>query len=712
MLVLVGGTSRRTTNHQSKALASGFPKAKQRVTRWPWVAKTSDRLLGPHAAITDDRDRLGARLFAGLMLVHLALVAALLLTTNLVWHHATGQTIWNDLDAWAVLAGAAVIVVAFALLRAGRYRPALWLYIGSTIAVPLIAPFVPDVNAEVGLVATAIIPVLLASIVFSYRIVFAVLLVVVTGPAIRLLLADMPFRQKGTGFALLVVVAVTGSLLLVFRRHWAVLERKRLEQIRNTEEKYRRLFDTITDGIIVTNRETTILEVNEALCRQLGYRREELVGRSALDISARTTGDVEAARRMLLDVGHAVYETSHRRKDGSTMPVELALTLAEFGGETAILAVVRDLSERRRMEAEKRRLEDQLQHTGKMESIGQLAGGIAHDFNNLLTAILGNAEMALDDLPADAPPVAPLEQILRAANSAAALTGQLLAFSRKQIIAPRQTDLNELIAHTQKMLARLIGEDVALTTLPGADLWLVCVDPGLVEQMLVNLSVNARDAMPDGGTLVIQSANISVDAAYHASHPEVEPGDYVTIAVTDTGTGMSPDVKARLFEPFFTTKPKGRGTGLGLATTYGAVKQSGGHISVHSQPGRGTTFRIFLPRTAGTGQRNGVDTPACRTPKGHETILVVEDDAEVLGLAARILTSLGYHVITAANGSDALDLASAYLGPHRPAPHRRRHAGPGRATGRRANEGPAPGMPRPLHVGVYRRCHRASRRAG
>jgi two-component system, cell cycle sensor histidine kinase and response regulator CckA len=626
--------------------------------RW-FDTEVADHLLGPHPNITDDRERLGARLFAGLMLVHLGLVVVLLLVVNFVWLEMSGQSIWHDKDAWTILAALAVIALAYLLLRAGHHRVALPLYIATTVLVPVVAPFVADPNAEVGLIATAFIPVLLASIAYSFRGTFLVLALVVAGSAIQLIRADMPARQKGTGFSLVVAVAVAGGVLIAIRRHQSRLEERRLEQVRASEENYKRLFETITDGILLVDRSTRILEVNGTLCRQLGYRREELLGRTAADISGRRAVDVEAARARLLQEGHLVLETTHRRKDGSTMPVEIAVTATEFRGEAVFLSVVRDLSERRRLEAEAQRLADQLNQSVKMESIGRLAGGVAHDFNNLLTAILGNADLAAAGLPPDSPEAAFVAQITKAGNSAAALTRQLLAFSRKQLIAPRQVDLNELIAHTRTMLARLIGEDVALTVDADAALWPVRADASLIEQVLVNLAVNARDAMPHGGALRIRTANVAVPDTRTGTDPAIQPGEYATITVADTGTGMPPEVKARIFEPFFTTKPKGRGTGLGLATTYGAVKQSGGHIVVDSEPGRGTTFQVFLPRMTEPASADAAAPGAQSIPRGAEAVLVVEDDAEVRALAAHILESLGYRVVQAASGEDALAIARA-----------------------------------------------------
>jgi two-component system, cell cycle sensor histidine kinase and response regulator CckA len=654
-------------SNNSSGPGVGIPlgeRRRQDVTGDRWSSnEIVEWLLGPHPAVTGDRERLTARLFAGLMLVHLGLVVALLLVVNFAWLATSGHDIWHDKDAWTVLAALAIIALAYGLLRAGHHRVALPLYIATTVAVPLVAPFVPDPNAEIGLIATAFIPVLLASVAYSFRGTFIVLAVVVAGSTIQLICSDMPSHQQGTGFSLVVAVAVAGGVLMAIRRHQARLEDRRLDQVRRSEVNYKRLFETITDGILLGDRATRILEVNEALCRQLGYRRDELLGKPASEISARPAVDVEAARARLRQEGHLVVETVHRRKDGTTMPVEVAVTLTEFQGEPVFLSVVRDLSDRRRLEAEAQRLADQLNQSVKMESIGRLAGGVAHDFNNLLTAIIGNAELAAARLPQASPEAALIEQITKAGTSAAALTRQLLAFSRKQLIAPRQLDLNDLIAHTRTMLARLIGEDVALTVDADAALWPVRADASLIEQVLVNLAVNARDAMPNGGALRIRTANTVVDGTGAGTDPELQPGEYATITVADTGTGMSPEVRARIFEPFFTTKPKGRGTGLGLATTYGAVKQSGGHILVDSEPGRGTTFRVFLPRLTVPAPADTTTAVAQPIPRGSETVLVVEDDADVRGLASRILDSLGYRVIQAGSGEDAVAAAQARRDP-------------------------------------------------
>lgn len=300
-----------------------------------------------------------------------------------------------------------------------------------------------------------------------------------------------------------------------------------------------------------------------------------------------------------------------------------------------------------------RQLEEQFRQAQKMDAIGRLAGGVAHDFNNLLTVIGGYATLALESLRADDPLLSPLTEIKNAAERASALTQQLLTFSRKQFTQPRTLALNEIVAHTERMLRRLIGENITLHTVLAPDLWHVQADPNQLEQVLVNLAVNSRDAMPQQGRLTIETANVLLDSHYTSHHVGVEAGEYVMLAVSDTGCGMDSATQARIFEPFFTTKPAGEGTGLGLATVYGIVQQANGHIWVYSEPSHGTTFKVYLPRTQNAPEKI-TKVVSIAFPSGWENVLLVEDDADVRRLAAEILRECGYLVTEAANGQEAL----------------------------------------------------------
>ncbi len=384
----------------------------------------------------------------------------------------------------------------------------------------------------------------------------------------------------------------------------------------------------------------------------MGLKPGEVVGRSVFEVYRDRPEILDNMRRSLagetfnapVTVGDHVFDAYH-----TPLP-------SEHGAYAGTIGVLVDVTERSRAEAERNRLQEQLQQAMKMEAIGRLAGGVAHDFNNLLTSIKGNVELARMQMTPCDPVEQHLAEVVKAADSAAALTRQLLAFSRRQIIEPRVLNLNDLVENLRKMLVRIIGEDVELQLALERKLGAVRVDPGQFEQVLVNLAVNARDAMPDGGQLTIETANVQLDDDYCARHPYVTPGSFVLLAVSDTGLGMSEEVKRRLFEPFFTTKPKGRGTGLGLATIFGAVRQAGGSIEVYSEVGHGTSFKIYLPRTDEVAGSLAVEAPSLDLPGGSETLLVVEDEDSVRQVAVHALQRLGYQVLPAATGGEALAL--------------------------------------------------------
>ena len=298
-----------------------------------------------------------------------------------------------------------------------------------------------------------------------------------------------------------------------------------------------------------------------------------------------------------------------------------------------------------------------------MEAIGTLAGGVAHDFNNLLTTIIGNAHLMLTDVDKDTPLREDIEEIKEAGDRAASLTRQLLAFSRKQIIEPIVLDFNDLLAGIEKMLSRLIGEEIEVLTIPGPALWLVEADPGQIEQTLMNLAINARDAMPEGGKLTIETINVDLDENYFSEHGiEAQPGSYVVISVSDTGSGMDKETKEHIFEPFYTTKEIGKGTGLGLSTVFGIVKQNNGFIWVYSEPGHGTTFKIYLPRAKGDVASEKKEQHPMAKFDGSETVLIVEDDGSLRKFAQKVLKQKGYKVLEAENGEDALRVSEEHEG--------------------------------------------------
>ena len=434
-----------------------------------------------------------------------------------------------------------------------------------------------------------------------------------------------------------------------------------------TERRFRSLIEHSTDVITLLDAAGTILYSTQSLKPTLGYDAGEMTGHSVLDL---VHPDEQAAAASQLarlyphpeEIVQAGFRVRH--KDGSWRDLEVVI--ANRLDDPSIRALVvnyRDVTDRKRAEEALRLADERLRAAQRMEAVGRLAAGIAHDFNNLLTAILGSTDLLLEGLPADHPAREDALESRQAALRAADLTRQLLAFSRQQVLAPRTLDLNAVVRDVERLLRRLIGEDVKLRTVLAANLAPVRADPTQLEQVLVNLAVNARDAMPRGGTLTIETANVALDDAYVADQPVVAAGDYAMIAIGDTGTGMDAATRARVFEPFFTTKQRGKGTGLGLATVYGIVKQSGGYIWVYSELGVGTTFKVYLPRVVGPVEPL-VTAPAVTGPlRGSETILVVEDQEEVRTLIRKILEARGYGVLTAEDGPAALQAAALHPGP-------------------------------------------------
>ena len=438
-----------------------------------------------------------------------------------------------------------------------------------------------------------------------------------------------------------------------------ISERKRAEEaLKVSEERYRALFDSNPHPMWVYDCETLrFLAVNAAAVESYGYSRNEFLDMTIEDI--RPPEDIPALRANLAAQTPPGMERGdlwrHRKKDGTLIDVEISSHGVSFDGQRARLVLANDVTERKR-------LEDQLRQSQKMEAIGQLAGGVAHDFNNLLAVITGYGDLLQKHIGPEHAGHRGLEQIRRAADRASTLTRQLLTFSRKQVFQPRPLDLSVVVGEIEKMLRRVIPEDVQLITLLDPRLGRVSADPGQIEQVIVNLAVNGRDAMPQGGKLTIETANVDLAASYARKHPGARPGPHVTLAVSDTGTGMDASTITRIFEPFFTTKEPGKGTGLGLSTVYGIVKQSGGHIEVHSEPGRGSTFKVFLPRTEAAAR-----TPRSATegevPRGSETILLVEDEGDLRVLTREILEEGGYRVLEAGGPDAALQSAPSHPGP-------------------------------------------------
>jgi two-component system, cell cycle sensor histidine kinase and response regulator CckA len=443
-----------------------------------------------------------------------------------------------------------------------------------------------------------------------------------------------------------------------------VSERRRAEEEhRRSEERFRTIFRA-SPAAIGIGHGGVVLDANDRYCEFFGYRRDELIGRSVKKLGLWV--DLADRERMMTIVREQRsvrdFETSFRRKNGETRVALLSVEAIELmdeddlvGEEPVILVMVQDVTERRR-------LEEQLRHSQKMESIGRLAGGVAHDFNNLLTVILGYCELLATRFERQPRAQREMQEIRHAAERAASLTRQLLAFSRKQILMPEVLNLGRVVHELSSLVERLIGEDVEVSLSIAPDLGLVAADPGQMEQVLMNLAVNARDAMPEGGKLLFELTNVDIDEACSSQHLDLRPGSYVMLAVADSGVGMTPEVRKRIFDPFFTTKEAGKGTGLGLSTVHGIVNQSGGSIWVYSEPGRGTTFKIYLPRVAGTPDASSeqADSDSTSSPQASATILLAEDDDQLRLLARRTLELAGYTVLDASDPLAAQQLLETH----------------------------------------------------
>jgi PAS domain S-box-containing protein len=437
-------------------------------------------------------------------------------------------------------------------------------------------------------------------------------------------------------------------------------EAKGRAALRAAEAGYETLVEQAPVGIYRSNPEGRFLSANTALVRMLGY--ESAADLLRLDMARDVYADPAERQRLVdrdtyTDRQYDDVEATWKRKDGGLLTVQLNVRAVRNDARQVEYyeTFVRDVTEQRR-------LQQQVLQSQKMEAVGRLAGGIAHDFNNLLTVITSYSDLLLEDLGKDDPKRDDVEQVRKAAEGAASLTRQLLAFSRQQVLAPRVVSLNAVVDSLQKILRRVIGEDVELATALAPDLGAVKADVGQLEQVLMNLTVNARDAMPTGGKLTIETANVEHDPAYARAREGAAVSRFVMLAVTDTGVGMDEATKARIFEPFFTTKEAGKGTGLGLATVYGIVNQSGGFIWVYSEPGNGTSFKIYLPRVDAPveGERA---TGSGSVPRGTETVLLVEDAAAVRAVAKQVLERQGYTVLEAPHGEAALHLAQKHRGP-------------------------------------------------
>jgi len=463
-------------------------------------------------------------------------------------------------------------------------------------------------------------------------------------------LAGLPLVCSLASLTLGLAVAALLGYLWHERQNRSAIE----QELKENESRYRAIFETAVDAIIVSDQHGTIREFSKAAERMTGYSAAEVIGRNMrvlLPPQLREEHERYTARYLW-----SARELEVCRKDGSIFPAQLSIAEWWAGGHRHFTGILRDLTREKREQLERSKLEAQLHQAQKMEAIGNLTGGMAHDFNNMLGVIIGNIDL-LRDLKNDDPDVEELTcEALDAAFRGADLTRRLLAFARQQPLQPQCVDVNVLVSGITRLLSRTLGEDIETSLHLSPELWPVVVDPAQLEASLTNLATNARDAMPDGGRLMVVTGNRCLDDDYAAQHNEVVPGGYVMVEVSDTGSGMTQEIVDRIFEPFFTTKSRDKGTGLGLSMVFGFIKQSGGHISVYSEPGIGTTFRLFLPRMM---EDASVDEESSVVPLAHgrgETVLVVEDNAALRRVVTRQLAELGYRVLAAENAVTGLRL--------------------------------------------------------
>ncbi len=474
------------------------------------------------------------------------------------------------------------------------------------------------------------------------------------GNTITLLTSKIPLRNS------------IGEITGILGTYLDITERKRAEEaLRESEEIFRLTFDASPDAVNINRMEDGLyVDINEGFTRVTGFTREDVIGKASLDLNIwHDSADRQKLVSRLQEMGsYENLEAVFRRKDGSLLTGLMSARVIWLRGAAHIISITRDISDRKRVDEERAKLEAQLYQAQRLESVGRLAGGVAHDFNNMLGVILGHAEMALEQVDSMQPLYEDLTEIQKAAKHSSDLTRQLLAFARKQTIVPKVVDLNEAIGGMLKMLERLIGEDILLHWQPTDNLWPVRVDPSQIDQILANLCVNARDAIAGVGKITLQTGHSTFDEAYCAAHDGFMPGEYVRFAVSDDGRGMDRETLGHIFEPFFTTKGVGVGTGLGLATVYGAVSQNGGFIHVESELGQGTRITIYLPRYVGKGLKLRTEDLERTAGQGRECILLVEDEPAILKLTMKMLEKLGYVVLGVKNPGEAIRLAREHGG--------------------------------------------------
>jgi two-component system, cell cycle sensor histidine kinase and response regulator CckA len=615
------------------------------------------RLVGTPVTLGPLREVLA--LVFGAAILSVALTSLLGAAVMVSWVGGSFGTAWA---AWWMANGVGMLLTAPLLLAArGGWRQLKTGGVSGAVEIGLLlvsfaavctAVFPPRWTGYAGLLPYVLFPWLMWAALRAGPFFTTVAVCVAAGAAVHSL-------ANGTGQFFAAASTVGGRVLMLqsfvgvvvlssLLAAAAVVERKRAQATLN---RYRLLSEYAADVMFFFRaRDLRIVEANAAAAAVYGRSRDDLLAATVTEITAPESRDTIAARVDEAGRRPLQYESVHQNRDGTLIPVEVSLRGMEMDGDPVLLAIVRDLRERHRLEFE-------LRQAQKMEAVGRLAGGIAHDFNNLLQVISGFASLALEDVPDSSPARGSLEEVTKATGKAADLTRRLLAFSRKQVLAPVVLDLNGVIADLEAMLRRLIGEHIELTTVLAAGVGRVKADPNQIEQAVINLVVNARDAMPHGGQLSISTGVTEIVDGSEARPSDLRPGRYAVVEVRDTGIGIAEELKGRVFEPFFTTKGRDKGTGLGLSTVYGGVRQSGGHVSFTSTPGVGTIFRILLPMVPDPIPEPGHATSTGVVRRGSGVVLLVEDEVAVRALTRAMLERQGFTVLEAAGGEAAVELA-------------------------------------------------------
>jgi PAS domain S-box-containing protein len=484
---------------------------------------------------------------------------------------------------------------------------------------------------------------------------------------ILLMVLDRPLEMWEAGLLPLVLLQTRQLALMIhnkaldhqIKQNEALLRQKIVGRTQNLEQAKRELktiLDSVKTGILIIDQETRqITNANKTALEIMGYTKEAILGAPCGTFCLKDENTCPFTGSGLMEKPNH-FESSLTKSSGEEIPILKTVASAVIGGRPCLVESFVDISERKH-------LEHQFHQSQKLEAIGRLAGGVAHDFNNLLMAIMGYCDLTMIGLGKDVPQYHYVEEIEKAADRASSLTRQLLALSRRQVLQPKILDLNQVLSEIKKMLLRVIGEDIELIARLAPDLGLIKADKGQLEQVIMNLTVNARDAMPEGGKLIFETSNVEIDEEYHHRHPVVTPGPYILLTVSDTGEGMDKETQAHIFEPFFTTKGLGKGTGLGLSTVYGIIKQSNGFIWVYSECGKGTTIKIFLPRTQESLLASEKMLEPMSSPLGSETILLIEDEPMLRTAIKEGLEMNGYAVLDASNGDEALLIAQRYSNP-------------------------------------------------